>query len=93
MSAMSSTSCTQTSRPRPPEPYVRIAAGVTRGAFKLNRVAGGLRHASNDPVTGQRIVQTVLAAADTLIPAGRRSRGIRWRIGRRPAGRAVLLPR
>ena len=46
-----------------------IVTGVTRGAFKLNRVADGLRHASHDPVAGRRIVQTVLAAADALIPA------------------------
>jgi hypothetical protein len=46
-----------------------IVTGVTGGAFKLNRVADGLRYASNDPVAGRRIVQTVLAAADALIPA------------------------
>jgi len=46
-----------------------IVTGVTGGAFKLNRVADGLQHASHDPVPGQRMVQTVFAAADGLIPA------------------------
>jgi hypothetical protein len=45
-----------------------IVTGVTGGAFKLNRVADGLRHASHDPVAAQRIVQTVFAAADGLVP-------------------------
>jgi Family of unknown function (DUF6493) len=46
-----------------------IVVGVVGGAFKLNRVADGLQHASHDPVAGQRIVQAVLAAAEHLVPA------------------------
>ena len=46
-----------------------IVTGVTGEAFKLNRVADGLQHASHDPVAAQRIVQTVFATADDLIPA------------------------
>jgi hypothetical protein len=46
-----------------------IATGVIGGAFKLNRVADGLQHASHDPVAGQPIVQAVLAAAEHLVPA------------------------
>jgi hypothetical protein len=46
-----------------------IVTGVTGEAFKLNRVADGLQHASHDRVAGQRIAQTVFAAADGLIPA------------------------
>jgi len=46
-----------------------IVTGVTGGAFKLNRIADGLQHASHDPVAGRRIVQTIFAAADGLIPA------------------------
>jgi hypothetical protein len=38
-------------------------------AFKLNRVADGLRHASPEPAAGQRIVQTIFAAGDRLVPA------------------------
>jgi hypothetical protein len=46
-----------------------IVTGVTGEAFKLNRVADGLQHASHDPVAAQRIVATVFATADDLIPA------------------------
>ena len=46
-----------------------IVTGVTGEAFKLNRVADGLQHASHDPVAAQRIVAMVFAAADDLIPA------------------------
>ena len=46
-----------------------IVTGVTAEAFKLNRVADGLQHASHEPVAAQRIVQTVFATADDLIPA------------------------
>jgi Family of unknown function (DUF6493) len=46
-----------------------IVTGVTGEAFKLNRVADGLQHASHDPVAAGRIVQTVFATADDLIPA------------------------
>jgi hypothetical protein len=46
-----------------------IVTGVTAEAFKLNRVADGLQHASHEPVAAQRIVQTVFATADDLISA------------------------
>ena len=46
-----------------------IVTGVTGKAFKLNRIADGLQYASHDPVAGRRIAQTVLAAADGLVPA------------------------
>ena len=46
-----------------------IVTGVTGGAFKLNRIADGLQHASHEPAAGRQIVQTVFAAADSLIPA------------------------
>jgi hypothetical protein len=46
-----------------------IVTGVTGGAFKLNRVADGLQHAAPEPLAGYRVVETVFAAADTLIPA------------------------
>jgi hypothetical protein len=46
-----------------------IVTGVTGEPFKLNRVADGFQHASHDPVAAQRIVATVFAAADDLIPA------------------------
>jgi hypothetical protein len=46
-----------------------ITAGVSGGAFKLNRIADGLGHASPEPAAGPPIVATVFAAADALIPA------------------------
>ena len=46
-----------------------IVTGVTGEAFKLNRVADGLQHASHDPVEAQPAVATVFATADDLIPA------------------------
>jgi hypothetical protein len=46
-----------------------LVTGVTGGAFKLNRIADGLQHASHEPTAGHRIVQTIFAAADGLIPA------------------------
>ena len=46
-----------------------IVTGVTGRAFKLNRVADGLRHAMHEPAAGRRIAETVFAAADGLIPA------------------------
>lgn len=46
-----------------------IVTGVTGGAFKLNRIADGLAHASHHPAAGRGIVQTIFAAADGLIPA------------------------
>jgi hypothetical protein len=55
-----------------------ITVGVAGGAFKLNRVADGLRHASPEPAAGPPIVATVFAAADALIPA-------------KPAGLHLLL--
>lgn len=47
-----------------------IVTGVTSGAFKLNRIADGLQHASPEPLVGYRIIETLCAAADELIPAG-----------------------
>jgi hypothetical protein len=46
-----------------------IVTGVTGGAFKLNRVANGLQHASPGPLAGYRIIETICAAAGALIPA------------------------
>lgn len=46
-----------------------ISAGVTGGAFKLNRIADGLQHAAQEPIAGYRIIETAFAAADALIPA------------------------
>ena len=46
-----------------------IVTGITGRAFKLNRVADGLQHASHEPAAGRRIAETVFAAADGLIPA------------------------
>jgi hypothetical protein len=46
-----------------------IVTGVTGGAFKLNRIADGLQHASPRPLAGYRIIETVCAAAGALIPA------------------------
>jgi hypothetical protein len=46
-----------------------IVTGVTGGAFKLNRIANGLQHASPAPLAGYRIIETVFAAASALIPA------------------------
>jgi Family of unknown function (DUF6493) len=46
-----------------------LVTGVTGRAFKLNRIADGLEHASHEAIAGQRIVETVFAAADRLVPA------------------------
>lgn len=46
-----------------------IVAGVTGAAFKLSRIADGLQHASPEPIAGYRIIETVFAAAEALIPA------------------------
>ncbi len=43
-------------------------AGVTGGAFKLSRIADGLQHASPEPIAGYRIIETIFAAAEALIP-------------------------
>jgi hypothetical protein len=46
-----------------------IVTGVSGGAFKLNRIANGLQHASPDLLAGYRIIETVFAAAGALIAA------------------------
>ena len=46
-----------------------IVTGISGGAFKLNRIANGLHHASHGPLAGYRIIETVFAAADALIAA------------------------
>jgi Family of unknown function (DUF6493) len=46
-----------------------IVTGVTGGAFGLHRVTDALQHAAHEPIAGYRIIETVYAAASTLIAA------------------------
>jgi hypothetical protein len=46
-----------------------LVVGVVSEAFKLTRLADGLRHASRQPASGPMIVRSVFAAADRLVSA------------------------
>jgi hypothetical protein len=46
-----------------------LVEGVVSEAFKLTRLADGLRHASRQPASAPMIVRTVFAAADRLVSA------------------------
>ena len=50
-------------------PEDALAKSVTGEAFKLTRVADGLRHASREPASGLLITQSVFTAADRLARA------------------------
>jgi Family of unknown function (DUF6493) len=46
-----------------------LVEGVVSEAFKLTRLADGLRHASHQPASAPMIVRTVFASADRLVSA------------------------
>jgi hypothetical protein len=46
-----------------------LVEGVASEAFKLTRLADGLRHASRQPASAPMILRTVFAAADRLVSA------------------------
>jgi uncharacterized protein DUF6493 len=46
-----------------------LVEGVTSAAFKLTRLADGLRHASRQPASAPMIARTVFASADRLVSA------------------------
>jgi hypothetical protein len=46
-----------------------LGTGISGGAYKLNRIANALQHASPDPLAGYRVIETIFAAASALIAA------------------------
>jgi hypothetical protein len=51
-----------------------IVTGTAGRAFKLNRIADGLRHAASQPITAYRTVEAICRSAPALIEAGEPNR-------------------
>jgi hypothetical protein len=51
-----------------------IVTGTAGKAFKLNRIADGLRHAASQPIAAYRVVEAICRCAPTLIEAGEPNR-------------------
>jgi hypothetical protein len=68
-----------------------LIMGVTSEAVKLTRVADGLRHAANQPVSALMIARTVFASADRLVSAKPPNLGLLLELAGE-IGAAITLP-